>query len=213
MVALTADNYQETLANLSTSDELTADFTGLKKAEIRAALKLCKEKLSKTGKITVSNIKKNTLILAGFQDVQENEDKSFTGFMPKEIVAVKLQLETSPEAAKEGQSSSQQQDPNALLTEADKAKPDTKYDCGVDLGKKRMACKGCTCGLAEELEDEAKDKIKKNLDSGASKPSCGSCFLGDAFRCASCPYAGQPAFDKNAPPKLVGKDDFSKSDI
>ncbi|XP_019118849.2 anamorsin [Larimichthys crocea] len=82
-------------------------------------------------------------------------------------------------------------DSDALLDEEDLKKPDPaslKVSCR-DSGKKK-ACKNCSCGLAEELEQESTGKQKTNLP----KSACGSCYLGDAFRCASCPYAGMPAF-------------------
>ncbi|KAM9854061.1 anamorsin [Aulostomus maculatus] len=85
-------------------------------------------------------------------------------------------------------------DSDALLDEDDLKKPDPLSlkapSCGEGAAKKKKACKNCTCGLAEELEQESGGKKKSNLP----KSACGSCYLGDAFRCASCPYMGMPAF-------------------
>ncbi|XP_042336696.1 anamorsin [Sceloporus undulatus] len=79
-------------------------------------------------------------------------------------------------------------DSDELLDPEDLKKPDPaslRAPSCKEAGK-RKACKNCTCGLAEELEQE-----KKNLQP---KSACGNCYLGDAFRCASCPYRGMPAF-------------------
>jgi len=84
-----------------------------------------------------------------------------------------------------------------LLAEEDKIKPDKELLKCATTGK-RKACKNCSCGLAEELEAEAAAKNVSNLP----KSSCGSCYLGDAFRCASCPYRGLPAFKPGEKIKL-----------
>jgi hypothetical protein len=111
-------------------------------------------------------------------------------------------------------------DAEALLTEEDKARRPipTCEPVNPDAPPKRRkrACKGCTCGLAEVEEEERRQaKIvlvdgsqmgaetvlvverserERLVDAARAAPkatsSCGSCFLGDAFRCASCPYLG-----------------------
>ena len=82
-------------------------------------------------------------------------------------------------------------DSDTLLAEEDLLKPDPttlRSACGPQSGK-RKACKNCTCGLAEALEND-----ETPAKSTPATSSCGNCYLGDAFRCASCPYLGMPAF-------------------
>jgi len=80
-------------------------------------------------------------------------------------------------------------DSDDLLDANDLKKPDPaslRATCGTGGDKKKKACKNCSCGLAEEQAGKPKPE---NATS-----ACGSCFLGDAFRCSSCPYLGLPAF-------------------
>ncbi|KAH8902196.1 DUF689-domain-containing protein [Coniochaeta sp. PMI_546] len=106
-------------------------------------------------------------------------------------------------------------DEDDLLSEEDLKRPQQQPpECAPEPGqkKRRRACKDCSCGLAERLqaEDEArKQKATQGLQAlklqsedlneldftvKGKTGSCNSCSLGDAFRCAGCPYLGLPAF-------------------
>jgi len=61
----------------------------------------------------------------------------------------------------------------------------------------KRACKNCSCGRKEMEEAEE----KKDGGSAAPAPApagnvsaCGNCAKGDAFRCATCPSRGKPAW-------------------
>ena len=78
-------------------------------------------------------------------------------------------------------------DEDALLGEDDlKAKPKEVSECVASNGKK--ACKNCSCGLAEKLAEG------EDASTAAPTSACGSCYLGDAFRCSTCPYRGTAPF-------------------
>ena len=52
----------------------------------------------------------------------------------------------------------------------------------------REPCDNCTCGRGEKQKEASSNAV------APKSSSCGKCGLGDAFRCASCPYLGLPAF-------------------
>ncbi|KAK4166738.1 putative Anamorsin [Cladorrhinum sp. PSN259] len=113
-------------------------------------------------------------------------------------------------------------DENTLLTEDDMYREiQQPPECAPQPGKKKRACKDCTCGLAERLEAEDKTRREK-ADQGlktlklqsedlteldftvqGKTGSCNSCYLGDAFRCADCPYTGLPAFKPGEEVKIL----------
>ncbi|CAI6369489.1 unnamed protein product [Macrosiphum euphorbiae] len=98
-----------------------------------------------------------------------------------------------------------------LLEADDLIKPDSSSLRVCATTKKAKACKDCSCGLAEELEAANRPKDAPKPDTSNAKSSCGSCYLGDAFRCASCPYLGMPAFRPGEKVQLTGnllQDDF-----
>ncbi|KAI8607601.1 cytokine-induced anti-apoptosis inhibitor 1, Fe-S biogenesis-domain-containing protein [Chytriomyces sp. MP71] len=105
------------------------------------------------------------------------------------------------------------EDDELLLDEEDKKAPIVPT-CGdaVTEGKKKKACKNCSCGLADQLEEE-EAAIASRIEAEvvvvkppkkAPTSSCGNCFLGDAFRCGSCPYLGMPAFKPGETVTLAG---------
>jgi hypothetical protein len=62
-----------------------------------------------------------------------------------------------------------------------------------DCITKPKPCKNCNCGRAETENNKYENDTK--TDNDAMKASnCGKCYLGDAYRCAGCPYRGKPAF-------------------
>ena len=117
-------------------------------------------------------------------------------------------------------------DEDALLTEKDKAKPTTAEGEGVGCPPTRKPCKDCTCGRKEEEEMKenatpgttTSSVVKMDLENDPNdetfKSACGNCALGDAFRCAGCPYLGQPAFKENdGEGKVVMLDDLGTVDL
>ncbi|KAB5592098.1 Fe-S cluster assembly protein DRE2 [Ceratobasidium theobromae] len=120
-------------------------------------------------------------------------------------------------------------DPDSLLTAMDRERPVPTCEPQTEgAPRRKRACKGCTCGLAEIEAAEAVVMLDGMVDGNAravsgdekdrliaaakaapkATSSCGSCFLGDAFRCASCPYLGLPPFQPGQKVVIEGMDDI-----
>jgi len=123
----------------------------------------------------------------------------------------------------------------SLLTDADRQRPIPTCEPVTNgaAPRRKKACKNCSCGLAElEAEELAQSKVvvlngaeggeavevsqsdkERLIAAAAAAPkatsSCGNCYLGDAFRCSSCPYLGLPAFKPGEKVEInLGMDDI-----
>ena len=175
------------------------------------------------------------LTLEGFEDVVSEQTSvsgqdatRVSGRKPQWERGVTFRLEKKTKETTVSHSPWEDDDPrdetideDALLTEKDKAKPTEKE--GVGCPPTRKPCKDCTCGRKEEEEMKenatpASSVVKMDLENDPNdetfKSACGNCALGDAFRCAGCPYLGQPAFKENDEEnKVVMLDDLGTVDL
>ena len=179
------------------------------------------------------------LTLEGFEEVVVSEQTSVSGTRATKVSGrkpkwergvtfslgekkTKKTLVSKASAWEEEDDRDEMIDEDALLTEKDKEKPNAEGE-GVGCPPTRKPCKDCTCGRKEEEEMKenatpASSVVKMDLENDPNdetfKSACGNCALGDAFRCAGCPYLGQPAFKENDEEnKVVMLDDLGTVDL
>jgi len=119
-----------------------------------------------------------------------------------EFCCLKPAWATGASAVLPGANSAELINEDDLLGELPKPVGKGKSDCS----SKPKACENCSCGR-KELEDKVgAEEAKKRLEQGTERSSCGSCYLGDAFRCDGCPYKGLPAFKPGTKVELAAKE-------
>lgn len=166
--------------------------------------------------IAVQQSYANALLLAGFVDAAVSDNTFVVAKNPawSAGAAVPLKRKTAatapapaPTNAKVTLTADDLVDEDALLLEEDRAPPPavetetTKEGGGGGGGgcgsNPRKACANCSCGRADALargEVPEKPVVTQEMLDNPQTGGCGSCGLGDAFRCEGCPYRGLPAF-------------------
>lgn len=170
------------------------------------------------------------LKIAGFVDVMSIKDPStgerfVVSQKPNCDMATTAAIKLPPKSASSSANDEDEEliDENALLagesTNVQRAVRGDVGGCGVDaeggvIAGRRRACKNCSCGLAEmEDEQDAKEsgaaavRLMGEEEKIAKASACGGCSRGDAFRCASCPFLGKPAFEPGQERVVLQLDD------
>lgn len=138
--------------------------------------------------------------LAGASERRENTEKVVTATRKiKNTTAAPLPLKTNNRVVLDDLEDDELIDEDGLLSEeglggvlAPPPEISEKARLAADDCGGRKPCDNCTCGRAErEGGGEANNESKPKQ---VPTSSCGNCALGDAFRCANCPYLGKPAF-------------------
>lgn len=175
---------------------------------------ICKLSQSDVGSVDkmVSDLQ-NKLLLAGFSEAQALQ--SSCGIKAKKpsweigsSFALKKVVKSSPKVQIDVDSDLIDED--SLLTEEDLKKPQLPPAGDCEVGSTRKACKNCTCGRAEEDEKVLKLGLTAEQINNPQS-ACGSCGLGDAFRCSTCPYKGLPPFKLGE--KVAFSGNFLAADI
>lgn len=167
-----------TLGGLETDEKtlLSGDVAEKLVTSLKASGRLIVHKNAKDD-CTAQNLV-STLKLSGFVNVNETKD-TIMAAKPDYAIgsSVKLNFSSNSTAPAKVWTLADDEDgelinEDELLDEEDLKKPDpaSLKVCGTT--GKRKACANCSCGLAEELEQEAIDKVKQNTQN--AKSSCGS---------------------------------------
>nr|XP_016469389.1 PREDICTED: anamorsin homolog [Nicotiana tabacum] len=191
------------------SDKLCGDISRVLKPGGTVLLSLSSQLISKE-----NSTHERTLLLAGFSDAQSSEaGHSFviTAKKPSWKVGSSFSIKKVTKSLPKVQidDDSDLIDEDSLLSEEDLTKPQLPSVGDCEVGKTRKACKNCTCGRAEAETKVQLGPTAEQLNNPQS--ACGSCGLGDAFRCSTCPYKGLPPFKLGEKVTLSGN--FLDADI
>lgn len=204
------------------------------------------KKKSNGNKSSLTGFKKAESSLAGFKKVDSfkkaespstNSDSALPATPESPGNDLKRKLESKLTYFSDSDLDEDEQEANYILNENDLVKNINSSNliipkaCQQVGGKRRKACKDCTCGLKEQeelaeskqrllqdnllgsmaqsatleavkIEERLKNKVSFKEEELAEidftvegkTGGCGSCALGDAFRCDGCPYLGLPPF-------------------